>query len=107
MKKTPFHCLQIPALRRARRARHAQHAQHAKSALIGASIASLIGCTGDLPDTLLGAPAPTSRGRALFAEIEADLVKACGSCHDAGGFADTPFLRGPDRYKSMVSWPDF
>lgn len=32
-------------------------------------------------------------------------MSACGVCHDVGGLADTPFLAGPDRYQSFVSWP--
>jgi mono/diheme cytochrome c family protein len=92
MKKTPFHCLQGRA---------------GAAGVFAVVIASLLGCTGELPDVLLGSPAPAVRGRSLFAEIEPELFKSCGDCHDAGGFADTPFLRGPDRYKSMVSWPGF
>jgi mono/diheme cytochrome c family protein len=96
MKKTPFHCLQDPALRRALGA-----------GFFAMVTSALVGCVGDLPDSLLGAPAAESPGRAHFAGIEPDLFKSCGGCHDAGGLADTPFLRGPDRYKSMVSWPGF
>lgn len=44
-------------------------------------------------------------GRDLFAAMEADLMKSCGMCHDVAGLADTPFLAGPDRYQSFVSWP--
>lgn len=44
-------------------------------------------------------------GKDLFAGIEADLVENCGDCHQAGGIADTPFLAGPDRYESILSWP--
>lgn len=47
----------------------------------------------------------TNHGQELFAELEADFFAACGTCHDAGGIADTPFLAGPDRYRSVVSWP--
>ncbi len=46
-----------------------------------------------------------NKSKELFAALEGELVDACASCHDAGGVADTPFLAGPDRYKSMVSWP--
>lgn len=46
-----------------------------------------------------------NRGKELFAALEGDLYKACGSCHDAGGIADTPFLAGPDIYATIVSWP--
>ena len=49
--------------------------------------------------------ASVNRGKELFAALEADLYKACGSCHDAGGIADTPFLAGPDVYATIVSWP--
>jgi mono/diheme cytochrome c family protein len=51
-----------------------------------------------------GGAAPNN-GKALFAALEGDLYKACGSCHDAGGIADTPFLAGPDIYATIVSWP--
>ena len=44
-------------------------------------------------------------GRDLFESMQADLMSACGTCHDIAGFADTPFLAGPDRYQSFVSWP--
>jgi len=46
-----------------------------------------------------------NKGEELFAALEGDLYKACGTCHDAGGIADTPFLAGPDIYATMVSWP--
>jgi len=46
-----------------------------------------------------------SNGRVLFEAMEDDLMSACGLCHDVGGLADTPFLAGPDRYQSFVSWP--
>ncbi|MFO0614231.1 MAG: hypothetical protein U0414_16700 [Polyangiaceae bacterium] len=41
----------------------------------------------------------------LFAELEADFVAACASCHQPGGLADRPFLAQPDRYQSVISWP--
>ncbi|MDC3952475.1 hypothetical protein [Polyangium jinanense] len=44
-------------------------------------------------------------GRDLFESMEADLMSACGLCHDVAGLADTPFLAGPDRYQSFASWP--
>ncbi len=44
-------------------------------------------------------------GPELFAGLEADLVSNCASCHEPGGFGDAPFLAGPDRYQSMLSWP--
>lgn len=47
-----------------------------------------------------------NQGRNLFAAMEAELMTSCGStCHDIAGLADTPFLAGPDRYQSFVSWP--
>lgn len=45
------------------------------------------------------------KARQLFEGLADEMVSACGSCHDAGGFADTPFLREP-RYDSITSWPD-
>lgn len=44
-------------------------------------------------------------GRDMWKAMEADVMSACGLCHDVGGLADTPFLAGPDRYQSFVSWP--
>lgn len=52
-----------------------------------------------------GGGASANKGKELFAALEGEMVEACGSCHDAGGVADTPFLAGPDRYQSMLSWP--
>jgi len=49
---------------------------------------------------------PTTKAEELFADLEPGLFSACGVCHDKGGLADTPFLAGPDRYQSMISWPD-
>lgn len=46
-----------------------------------------------------------NQGKALFDAMDQELYDACGSCHDAGGVADTPFLAGPDRYQSLLSWP--
>ena len=43
--------------------------------------------------------------RDAFTAMQADLMNACGTCHDVAGLADTPFLAGPDRYQSFVSWP--
>ncbi len=75
-------------------------------------------CTPATPDTLDlgtggsggsggggGGGVAQNHGKELFAALEGDLYKACGSCHDAGGIADTPFLAGPDVYATMVSWP--
>lgn len=42
--------------------------------------------------------------KTLFEGLQDELMSACGACHDAGGFADTPFLREP-RYESITSWP--
>ena len=44
-------------------------------------------------------------GKELWAGIEAEMVTACGACHEAGGIGDAPFLAGPDRYKSVLAWP--
>ncbi|MFO0755739.1 MAG: hypothetical protein U0359_04580 [Byssovorax sp.] len=46
-----------------------------------------------------------NQGKQLFEALEGELYDACGSCHDANGVADTPFLAGPDRYQSILSWP--
>jgi hypothetical protein len=51
-----------------------------------------------------GGAAP-NHGKELFAALEPDFYTACGSCHDAGGIADTPFLAGPDVYATISSWP--
>lgn len=48
---------------------------------------------------------PGAPGRDLFAAMQGELMQACGTCHDIAGLADTPFLAGPDRYQSFVSWP--
>ena len=48
---------------------------------------------------------PSNPGRDAFEAMEAELMQACGTCHDIAGLADTPFLAGPDRYQSFVSWP--
>lgn len=44
------------------------------------------------------------KAQQLFDGLVGELVSACGTCHDAGGIADTPFLREP-RYDSITSWP--
>ncbi|MFT3774773.1 MAG: hypothetical protein QM820_56210 [Minicystis sp.] len=50
-------------------------------------------------------PAP-SKAKELFADLEPTLYQSCGPmCHEAGGIADMPFLQGPDRYQSIISWP--
>jgi mono/diheme cytochrome c family protein len=60
---------------------------------------------GGAPDGGGGGGDALNHGKELFTALESDLYKACGSCHDAGGIADTPFLAGPDVYATMVSWP--
>jgi hypothetical protein len=54
-----------------------------------------------------GGGTPEAPGRMLFDALEDDFVAACDGCHDVGGIADMPFLAGPDRYHSVVSWPGF
>lgn len=44
-------------------------------------------------------------GADLFAALEEDLVNACKACHEPGGIGDAPFIAGPDRYQSILSWP--
>ncbi len=83
-----------------------------------AAAAALSGCE-DSPSTILlgggdqgagevggagGAPF-VDTGKQLWAGIEAELVENCAECHDAGGIGDAPFLAGPDRYQSVLSWP--
>lgn len=84
----------------------------------GAAVSLAGGCVGD-PPTGLNKPnatttssssggvdaGPSTAGEELFANLEADFYGACGQCHDLMGLADTPFLAGPSRYQSMVSWP--
>jgi mono/diheme cytochrome c family protein len=53
-----------------------------------------------------GTPVVENKGQELFDALDAELYDACGSCHDIGGIADTPFLAGPDHYQSITSWPD-
>lgn len=86
---------------------------------VTALASSASGCAGDPPGGLPlaqttagaggsgtgGADAVENHGAELFADLEADLVDACATCHDAGGIADTPFLAGPDRYASISTWP--
>lgn len=89
---------------------------HLRATILGAC--ALVLCAGgavagcsDAPATIPGGNTPEpqatgeNRGQEMFAALEQDLYSACGSCHDAGGIADTPFLAGPDRYKTAVSWP--
>jgi cytochrome c553 len=76
------------------------------------------GCVAEQPSALSGAAASgttagagggggavENAGEALFRDLEQDFFDACGACHDAGGTAGTPFLAGPDRYVSTLSWP--
>jgi hypothetical protein len=58
------------------------------------------GAGGATPDE----PTPNG-GEAMFRALENDFFAACGGCHDAGGIASTPFLAGPDRYQTAMSWP--
>ncbi|MFO0555849.1 MAG: hypothetical protein U0271_46155 [Polyangiaceae bacterium] len=44
-------------------------------------------------------------GKALFEELEADLVTTCATCHEPNGIGDAPFLAPPDRYASILAWP--
>ncbi len=87
-------------------------------AAAAATAAAAAGCAAEEPSTLAGTPSGTStgsgtpdagnapnKGQEMFAALEPDLVAACGTCHEAGGIADTPFLAAPDRYHSVVSWP--
>lgn len=53
-----------------------------------------------------GGAVVTSKAKELFADLEPEIYQACGAtCHEAGGIADMPFLQGPDRYQSIISWP--
>ncbi len=60
---------------------------------------------GSTTTTSGGTTGPSTKGEELFAGIQPDLLKVCGSCHEPGGTADTPFLKGPDYYHTVVSWP--
>ncbi|MRG94338.1 hypothetical protein [Polyangium spumosum] len=60
---------------------------------------------GNVSDAGVEAGPVIINGRDLFDSMQADLMSACGLCHDVAGLADTPFLAGPDRYQSFVSWP--
>lgn len=44
------------------------------------------------------------KARQMFEALAPALVDACGGCHDAGGIADTPFLKEP-RYETISTWP--
>lgn len=55
-------------------------------------------------DTTASTTQGVDKARQLFDGLVDEMMSACGSCHDAGGFADTPFLREP-RYDSITSWP--
>ncbi|MSP26157.1 MAG: hypothetical protein EXR75_13570 [Myxococcales bacterium] len=59
-----------------------------------------------------GAAGALGLGEEMFSALKPDLVKECGTCHELGGLADTPFLGDPDSsepdaYDVMTSWPDF
>lgn len=87
---------------------------------LGAAVAlSAVGCEEQRPtleptsneggstsgtSTTSSTSAGVDKARQLFDGLSGELMSACGSCHDAGGFADTPFLREP-RYESITSWP--
>ena len=85
---------------------------------IGAA-GSSVGCVPEQPTGLGPLPSGSSttgggpkdagapnKGAELFEAMEPQLMKTCGTCHDLGGIADTPFLaQKPTRYQSMVSWP--
>jgi hypothetical protein len=85
--------------------------------VLSASVSVTSGCEEDPPFTLGtgGSGGDSSQGGAggafvdngaeLFAELEAEFVANCAECHEPGGIADTPFLAGPNRYESMLSWP--
>jgi len=79
---------------------------------------SMLACNPDDPTQLLpctgnqctneGAKSPVTvpnPARTSWQEIEPGLFNACAGCHDLGGPSDRPFLAGPDRYHSFVSWP--
>lgn len=82
-------------------------------ALVG--LGTISGCEVDAPAQLPAGdegegggkpqePTPNG-GEAMFRALENELFEACGGCHDAGGIANTPFLAGPDRYQTAMSWP--
>ncbi|NUQ74913.1 MAG: hypothetical protein HUU21_15290 [Polyangiaceae bacterium] len=112
MKRDPSHSLPDSFLRLG----------HAARLILMAVVPAASGCAGDNPNCLLngelcvgdhvspsspaeGSPggASLNPGRAYFAKLEPALVSACGPCHE--GTSNTAFLRGPDRYKTVVSWP--
>lgn len=79
-------------------------------------VAAVFGCAVDAPAQLTpsqngeggGAPqdaAAPNGGEEMFHAFEQQLFEACGGCHDAGGISNTPFLAGPDRYRTVLSWP--
>jgi cytochrome c553 len=85
---------------------------------LGAAASAAGGCSDSTGGLLVPPPPGTgvgvggadsgmelSNGEPLFRALEEELFSACGACHDAGGIANTPFLAGPDRYKSILSWP--
>jgi cytochrome c553 len=79
----------------------------------------LSGCNPDNPNQLLpgsgsspdpqnpsgDGPAIKNEARVSWKGLEADMLLACGTCHNELGQANTPFLRTSDPYQSIVSWP--
>ncbi len=76
---------------------------------------ALSACNTDDPTRLLnggvggdagsgGAPV-VKTAREHWDALEPELLDACSKCHQIGGSANTPFLIGPDWYRSFVSWP--
>jgi hypothetical protein len=62
------------------------------------------GGTGATTTATTSASIDVEKAEQLFEGLAGEMMSACGTCHDAGGFADTPFLREP-RYGSITSWP--
>jgi cytochrome c553 len=88
------------------------------AASVSVSVAvSAVGCSEERLPTLAptagegGGATTTSdtvtvnKGQQLFEAFQEEMMDKCGTCHDAGGFADTPFLREP-RYESLSKWPN-
>jgi hypothetical protein len=59
---------------------------------------------GGGPTTTTDETPAVDKAKQLFDGLVGEMLAECGTCHDAGGFADTPFLREP-RYDSITSWP--
>jgi len=70
---------------------------------------SCTGCLSEVPDTITAPgtvtepdpPPARASARALFDEVEPDLLAACGGCHESG---TAPFLAPPDRYGTVIAW---